>query len=452
VFPVPSELEAILLAFAPLFTCPTWRNARVLLIGAILALARRTVASALRAVGLADEPQFGKYHRVLSRARWSGREAAHILLGLLVAALPAGFPILLLLDETLERRKGRKIRAKGLFRDAVRSSRQNVVRCFGLRWISMMVLVPLPWCRRPWALPFLTVLAPSERTCKKLGQRHKSIAQWSCQMVLQVYRWLGRHPLVVLGDGAYAVVELIGRLQRVKGPITLVARFRWNAALYDPPPPQPPAKRGPKPRKGKRQPSLAARAADPNAAWTRLVVRWYNGILKPVDVLSGHSLWYTPGQAPVPIAWVIVRDPEGKIEDTPIVCSDPNASAQQIVEWFVLRWNIETTFEESRAHLGIETQRQWSDPAIARTTPALFGLYSIITLTALRMVSAGVRPTAQTAAWYRKQEASFSDVLALVRRRIWTVRYFENSLHQPEATQLPSAIVQKLIDHLACAA
>jgi hypothetical protein len=450
-FPVPAELESILLAFSPLFTRPTWRNARVLLIGAMLALTRRTVSAALRAVGLAYEPHFVNYHRVLSRAAWSGLRAAQILLGLLVAALPPGFPILLLVDETLERRKGRKIRAKGVYRDAVRSSRQKVVRCCGLRWISMMLLVPVPWCRRPWALPFLTVLAPSERTCNQLGQRHKSISKWSCQMVLQVYRWLDRHPLVVLGDGAYAVVDLIRRFQNLKGCVTLVARFRWNACLFDPPPAPVPGKRGRKPAKGKPQPSLRTRANDPNASWTRLAVRWYDGVIKPLDVLSGHSLWYTPGQAPVSIAWVIVRDPEGTLEDTPIVCSNPHAGVQQIVEWFVLRWNIEVTFEESRAHVGVETQRQWSDKAIARTTPCLFGLYSIVTLAALRIVSGGVLPLAN-AAWYRKREASFSDVLALVRRRIWTTRYFANSSNLPEATQLPPAIVQDLIDHLAYAA
>ncbi len=450
-FPVPCELEAILVAFAPLFTRPTWRNARVLLVGAILALTRRTVSAALRAVGLAYEPHFVNYHRVLNRARWSGLRAAQILLGLLVAILPPGFPIFILVDETIERRKGRKIRAKGVFRDAVRSSGQKVVRCFGLRWIAMMLLVPVPWCRRPWALPFLTVLAPSERTCEKLGQRHKSVTKWTCQMVLQVYRWLNRHPLVVLGDGAYAVVELIRRLQKLKGRVTLIARFRWNAALYDPPPPQVPGKRGKKPAKGKRQPSLRTRANDPNASWTRLVVRWYDGVLKPVDVLSGQCLWYTPGQPPVSIGWVIVRDPDGKFEDTPIVCSDPCLSAQQLVEWFVLRWNIEVTFEESRAHVGVETQRQCSDKAIARTTPCLFGLYSIITLAALRIVSAGVMPMAK-AAWYCKQEASFSDVLALVRRRIWTARYLANSSNLPNTTQLPPAIVQELIDHLAYAA
>jgi hypothetical protein len=208
--------------------------------------------------------------------------------------------------------------------------------------------------------------------------------------------------LILAGDGAYAAVELIESCRSLPNPVTLVARFRWNAARYDPPPLPIPGKRGRKPLKGKRQACLKERIVDPSTAWEQLSVRWYNGTTRELLVFSATSLWYTPGKPPVAIRWVVVRDPDGEIEDTPLLCTDLDATAQQIIEWFVPRWNIEVTFEELRAHLGVETQRQWSDRAIERTTPCLFGLFSLVTIMAVHMVTDGQLPVVQTA-WYRKE-------------------------------------------------
>jgi hypothetical protein len=356
-----------------------------------------------------------------------------------------------LVDETIERRNGPKIATKGVFRDAVRSSRKKVVYCFGLRWIAMMLAVPLPWSRRVWALPFLTVQAPSRRANENNGKRHKTVIDWTCQMLSLVRRWVPDRVVVLVGDGAYAAMDLIRRSQALPGTVILVARFRWDAALYGPPPSSVPGKRGPKPKKGKRQPSLTQRADDPSSVWKTVRVRWYEGVHKQVCLLSGVSLWYKSGTPPLPIRWVIVRDPEGKFEDTPLLCSDLEVTEQQIVEWFVLRWNIEVTFEECRAHLGLETQRQWSDHAIARTTPCLFGLFSLITLTAAHMVKDTQLPILQTA-WYRKTDAAFSDVIALVRRHIWTAKYYAMSSPPATRAQFQDDIVFHLIEHLSHAA
>ena len=450
--PLPAALEAVLRPFGPLFSPRVWRHARVLAAGAIVALRHRTVTACLRAVGLADERRFTNYHRVLNRAQWSTGAAAKILLGLLVERLPPSWPLVILVDETMERRKGRKIQTKGVFRDAVRSSRSKVVYCYGLRWISMTLVVPVPWSRRPWALPFLTVEAPSRKANEGIGRRHKTIIDWTCQMIAQVRRWVPpERPLVLVGDGAYAAMDLIWRCLTLAGSVTLVARFRWDAALYDPPPPPVPGKRGRKPKKGNRQPSLRERAADPSAAWQTLAVRWYEGVRKEVQILSGVSLWYKAGTPPVSIRWVIVRDPNADFEDTPILCTNLQVCEQHIVEWFVLRWNIEVTFQECRAHLGLETQRQWSSPAIARTTPCLFGLFSLVTLAAARMVEGGSLPIRQ-AAWYRKTDATFSDVIAVVRRQIWSSRYFAMSHSQANDAQLTGDLVRHLIDCLSEAA
>jgi hypothetical protein len=173
-FPLPPEIIALLANFAPVFDKRVWEHAMILLVGAILALGKRTVTAALRIMGLSDEKHFINYHRVLSRATWSSLALSRILLGLLILLLlSANAPLLLVVDDTLERRRGAQIKAKGVFRDAVRSSEKHVVTCFGLRWVCLMLLVPLPWATRPWALPFLTVLAPSARTQKKYGRHNE---------------------------------------------------------------------------------------------------------------------------------------------------------------------------------------------------------------------------------------------------------------------------------------
>jgi len=235
-FPLPPEIISLLANFAPVFDKRVWEHAVVLLIGAILAPGKRTVTAALRIMGLSDEKHFINYHRVLSRATWSGLALSRILFGLLVALLlSANAPILIVIDDTLERRRGAKIKAKGVFRDAVRSSEKHLVTCFGLRWVCMMLLVPLPWATRPWALPFLTVLAPSERTQTKQGKRHKSCVDWARQMLKQVYRWCATRPLVLLVDGGYAAVSLGLACSALPHPAILVTRLRLDASLYDPP-------------------------------------------------------------------------------------------------------------------------------------------------------------------------------------------------------------------------
>jgi hypothetical protein len=447
--PLPEGIIAVLGRFAPLFSRPVWRQVRVLVVGALLCQGARTVTAVLRVMGLKGEKRFGKYHRVLSRARWSGLVGARMLLGLLVTLLPPGWPLLVGIDETIERRKGRKIRAKGVYRDAVRSTEQHVVKCLGLKWVSMMLLVPLPWSSRPWALPFLTLLAPSRAANEKANKLHRTTVDWAWRMVRLVSRWLDR-PWVLVGDGAYACVRFAQRCQR-QG-VTLVARLRVDAALYDFPAPVPAGRRGRKPRKGKRQMSLKARASQAGTAgWTLTAVRWYGGERKRLWLLTGVSLWYSSGLAPVPIRWVLVVDPQGQARTEALFSTDVNLAAEMIVAWFILRWNVEVTFEESRRHLGVETQRQWSDWAIIRTTPVLLGLFSLACLMAHRLLATDALPL-QSTAWYAKSEATFSDVLAWVRRACWACRYFNGSRDQTEPVILPRDQWDTLLDQLASAA
>lgn len=444
-FHLPSEIQCVLLPFASIFSTPVWQNASILAIGAILCIGKRTVTSALRVMGLKDEKHFTNYHRVFNRTKWNALQAAKILLGMLICIIPESWPLVIAADESIERRKGKRIKAKGCYRDAVRSSKNRVVYCFGLKWISMMAIIPLPWSKRPWALPFLTVLAPSKAHNESRKKQHKTTVDWTCQMMKQIRRCLPYQAIVLVGDGAYAAVKLALCCLRFKVPVCLVSRLRLDACLYEFPPPPQPTKRGPKPKKGKKQSPLSERIKDKSVQWTPITIDWYEGIKRDLEILSGISLWYTPCFDPVPIKWVVVRDPSGQLQTEAFFCTDLAASEQQILTWFVLRWNIEVSFEELRKHLGFETQRQWSDPAIARTTPALFAMFSLVVLMALEILKSKTL-TIATCAWYQKTDAAFSDVIALVRRHIWCSRNYNNSSHEPKPTYLADHLLEALLD------
>jgi DDE superfamily endonuclease len=446
--PLPEAIILVLAPFAPLFSDRVWRHAQVLLLGAMLAPGARTVTTALRVMGLAGERRFTNDHRVLNRAIWSARQGSGILLGLLITLLvPPGATIVLGADDTVERRSGRKIRAKGCYRDAVRSSHKHVIRCFGLKWVSMMLLVPVPWSQRVWALPFLTAWCwPAEKSKRR---RHKTSVDWVRQMMKQVRRWLPGRQLVLVVDGGFAAVSLA--LACVQHHVTMVSRLRWDAALYHRPEPQPPGKRGPKPTKGKRQRSLQGWAERSDTPWEAVEVEWYGGQLKTLWVFSRTALWYTPKLPPVEIRFVIVCDPEGKLRMEAFFCTDLQATTVQILQWVVMRWAVEVTFEAGRAHLGLETQRQWSDQAIARTTPVLLALFSIVTLLALRLSQGGPIPVEATA-WYHKPEPTFVDCLALVRRHLWRAQYLVNSAADPEFVQFPRKVFELLLTGLPLAA
>jgi DDE superfamily endonuclease len=446
--PLPEAIIPVLAPFAPLFSHRVWRHAQLLLLGALLTPSARTVTAALRATGLAAERHFTNYHRVLNRATWSARQGSRMLLRMLVTQLvPPEATIVLGADDTVERRRGRKIHAKGCYRDAVRSSKSHVIRCFGLKWVSMMLLVAVPWSRRVWALPFLTALGwPAN---KRRQHRHKTSIDWVRQMMQQVRRWLPGRRLVLVVDGSFAAVSLA--LACVKSRVAMVSRLRWDAALYHPPEPQPRGKRGRKPAKGRRQRSLRAWASRSDTPWEDIEVAWYGGQRKQLWVFSHTALWYTPGLPPVDIRSVLVADPEGKLRMEAFFCTDLEATPAQILEWVVMRWSVEVTFQETRAHLGLETQRQWSDRAIARTTPVLLALFSIVTMLALRLSQAGQIPVPSTA-WYHKAEPTFVDCLALVREHLWRARFCVDSAPEPEFVQFPREALDLLLTRLSLAA
>ena len=450
---LPDAIVPILAPFATVFTNPTWQKAQLLMVGAILATGQRTVAAALRVMGRSDQDDYARYHEVLNRAVWSPREAARILLLLLLQYLDRGDgPLIFGIDETLERRRGAKIRARGIYRDAVRSSRHQLVKASGLRWISLMWLGQVPWAGRHWALPVLTVLAPSSRYYQRQGRRHKKISDWARQMVMLLRRWLPHRPLVLVGDNGYAVLDLLHCCQSLRQPVTLIARLRLDAALYAPAPPRRPGQNGRPPLKGERRPSLKTFLDQDQVTWTVAAVAWYDGTTRIVELTSQTAVWYRSGKPAVPLRWVLVRDPEGTFDPQALLCTDPSADPVQILQWFVLRWQLEVTFQEVRTHLGVETQRQWSDLAIARTTPILLGLFSWITLAAHALQEQ--HPIIQRrAAWYDKPSPTFVDAIALVRRHLWLASEgFSLSAGTTDIQELPATLYHRMVDSLAYAA
>jgi hypothetical protein len=303
----PEALEGWMRPFRCHFTAAVWRHVLVLVCGTLLAPGRRTVAAALRVMGLGEAAGFAAYHRVLSQGHWCSRAVAHRLLLLLVAAfVPAG-PVVVGLDDSIERRWGARIAARGIYRDPVRSSRGHFVKASGLRWLCVMPLAPVPWAGCVWGLPFLTVLAPSERYAAERGLRHKKLTDWGRQALLQVARWLPGRRLVAVADSGFAAIAL---LRDLAPHLAVVTRLRLDAGLYDPPPPRRRRARGRPPAKGARLPSLAARLRNPRTPWRRITVEgWYGRTTRRLDIASGTALWCHPGMR-VAIRWGPGQYPE----------------------------------------------------------------------------------------------------------------------------------------------
>lgn len=449
---LPEAIIPVLRQFELAFSEPVWQWATILLVGAILAPGRRTVTSILRVMGLSQERQFQTFHRVLNRDRWSSRQLSGILLRVLVNTfVPPDQVLVMGLDDHIERRRGAKIAAKGIYRDPVRSSKSFFVKTSGLRWVCLMLLAPIPWAQRVWALPFLTVLAPSERYHQERKMMHKTLVDHARQMIVQVRRWLPKRKIVIAADSSYAVLELLAAAAALPQPVTMVTRLRLDAALYEPAPPREQGKKGAPRKKGERQPSLVERLSAPSTVWERQHVRWYGGVMREVELASGTAVWYHSAKPVVPIRWVLIRDPLGEFEPQALLSTDQEVLAAQVVEWFVLRWQLEVTFEEARAHLGVETQRQWSVLAIARTTPALLGLFSLITVFAHEILGEQ-KMCVRQAAWYHKALPTFSDTLALVRQQLWPVNISWMSGAQSDVVIIPKALFERLTDTLAYAA
>jgi hypothetical protein len=433
----------ILAPFSIIFLCSkTWTKAVLLITGAILCKGGRTVCGALKVLGLQGEQAFANYHRVLNRAQWNALEGAKILLLQIIKTLGIT-ELVVALDDHVERRSGEKINGKGCYRDAVRSSRKFVVRCFGLKWIAMMVVVKLPWSKRIFALPFLTVLAFSQKANQARGKKHKTSVDLARQMCYQLRKWLPQMVIRLVADGGFASAQLAWTALKLN--ISLISRLRLDARIFD----FPQMKSGPgRPAKrGRRLPSPKTLLQCADTPWQETEAPWYGGRKKKLQYVTTTCLWSPIGGEAIPIRLVVIKDPARRFKPVALMSTDITLSVLMIIEEFVKRWAVEVTFREVREHLGVETQRQWSDKAIARETPALFALYSIIILIGLQLGRVPMR----TAAWYSKQGNTFSDILVEVRRILWRERYFAQVVENRDLTEILArdGLLNEIIDHLA---
>lgn len=438
---LPPSFVAWLAPFLAAFSRRTRATTAALAVGAVLAVGPRTVTNCLRVLGLADHPSFTAFHRVLNRNAWSGLALARTLLLMVVAAFVPSGPIIIGLDHTLERRRGPRIGPAGRFYDALRSSQQQDATSRGLRWLSAMVLVDVPFSGRVWALPVLTALTPSKAWSERQGRRHRTVIEWARRVLLTLRRWLPVRTLVAVMDGEFAALEL---LHALSPSMVVITRLRKDARLFDPSPAY--GKRGRPARKGERQPLLAARITDPTTRWQRVVqasrTSWRSAGW--IEYAHGTALWHHGGKPIVPILWVLVRYPDGRREPEAFLCTDTQASPRDVLDCFNRRWSVETTYEEARAHLGVETQRQWSDPAIFRTTPLLLGLYTAVTLY-VHQNAERLALSPRRAAWYPKPAATFTDALARLRQHLW-FEHFVTSAAITDMTEPIAPAIQRIIE------
>ncbi len=418
---LPPSILAHLHPFRTIFvTKKTYLKASLLLIGVLLCQGSRTICSVLRVLGLKGEKTFAKYHHVLNRAKLKTLEGSKILLQKI--DLDQDEPLTLVIDSHLERRKGSRIWAKGHYRDAVQSGNKYTVISSGLKWLSVMALKKISWSKRTFALPFLTVLMPHEESNKSKRKQHKTMHDWTCQIIMQIRRWLPKRKIILTADSEFASAAIA--ISCVKQSIAFISRLKLNARLFDFPIQ---SHKGRPRKKGLRLPGVGAMLNNPEIQWMTIEINWYGGKVKEVQCMTGTCLWHvmTHSATPITIRYVLIKDPEGKFKPVLLMSTDIELGVKQIIETYVKRWNIEVTFHETREHLGIETQRQWSDKAIARTTPILFALYSIVVLIGRELIKEDYIKIDKTA-WYQKDEIKFSDIIKGIKKYILEKMYFCN--------------------------
>ena len=443
---LPNAVAEAFTPFQKLFVQQrSWQKAQLMLVGVLLCRGKRTVSRVLRVMGLEHDPHYGNYYRVLSRVGWSGLAGAEILLGLIVSVF-VETTVVIGVDETLERRWGQQIWGLGIYRDGVKSSQTHPVKSSGVRWQVMQVLVTLPWSRRVWGLPFLSVMVPAASTARPGNRAYKTSLDWAMQMVAVVSRWLKRR-WVCVADGGYGNAKF-GWACRVHN-VALVSRMPWKANLYEFAPTMPNRYRGRPRTKGVRLPSMQQQMEKLRfESGCFHTLRWYGGTYALRQLVSGTAVWDVDGYPPLPLRWVLVIDPTGKQPPTALFSTCLILSPTQIVELYVSRWSLEVTFEETRAHLGFQSQRQWSKAATTRTTPVLLALFSLTCLIAQHLHT--LTPlTPHSTAWYDKPELTFTDLLEAVRASLWRTRLFPGLAPSLTPTLFSEAERESLIQQLA---
>lgn len=432
--------------FAPNFTRPTFRRFLTLLGAAILTVGRRTVANLLRTAGSLADGASSSYRRVFSQARWSSIGLAEVLTRRVAALLPPGAEVVLIADDTVFSHPGRRVFAKARHRDPVRSSHAFTAWRYGHKWVVLAVLVRFPFAVRPWALPVLVALYRDPADDRREKRRHRTPAQQAIRLVRLMLHWLPHRRFVSVGDSAYGTHEFARFAGRHRERLTLVSKLHPEANLFEPPPSYGGLGR---PRiKGARRPKPREAVAE-GGRRRRMTVAWYGGGNRCVETATGTGSWYKKGEDLVPIRWAFVHDRDGTHRDEYFYATDATFGVRRIVETYTGRWSIETTFQEARSELHVQTTRGRSRPTVLRAVPCLFGLYSVVA-----MLYAALPRGRRTGgvAWPGKTTVTFSDALSAVRRWIWAEGVFAHAPDGPSVRKLPPPIREILYAALAPAA
>ena len=436
---LPPEAIPLLAALAPTFTQPTYRRFVALLLAAVLTTGRRTVANLLRTLAGLAPGHRTDYQRVLSRAPWSALELGCARAGLILLHLIPGGTVVLVGDDTVDGHPGKKVYGKARHRDPVRSTHSLTAWRYGHKWVVLAVLVRLPGATRPWALPVLVDLYRSEEDDRRRKRPHRTPAQLMCRLLrLLLLRFPGRR-FVFVGDAGYGTHEVARFCHRHRDRLSLLSKLHPEANLFDPPPPyrgqgRPPVKgpRRPKPRE-----AVAAARRHP-----RLSVAWYGGGTRRVGTVSGDGHWYKSGNGLVPIRWVFVHDLDGTHRDEYFFATDLALDVARIIALYTSRWNIETTFQELRCHLGLETTRGWCRATVLRAAPCLFGLYSVVAVLYTALPEA---KRSGVVAWPGKAGVTFSDALTAVRRWLWDESVFPRAGCAEGLQELPEPLREVIL-------
>ena len=445
---IPRAAEPLIQEFAVAFTQPTFSRFVILLFAAILVPGRRTVTNLLRTMHTLAPGHPSSYHLVFSKRCWLSWPLARVLAGFILRHWVPEGPVRLCGDDTVDEHRGKKVYGKACHRDAVRSTHSFTAYRWGHKWVVLAVLVKFPFSTRLWALPVLVALYRSKEWNRRHGRAHKTPAELMRQLLVVMMHWFPQRTFVFAGDGGFGTHELARLAHRHHSRLTLVSRFYPDANLYAPPPPVR-GKRNGRPRKKGRK--LAAPAdVVKRSRRTRLTVAWYGGGSRRVEVVSGIGHWYKTGEGLVGVRWVFVHDCTGTHRDDYFFTTDLAMTPKTIVETFTGRWSIETTFQEMRAYLGLETTRGWTEKTVLRAAPCLFGLFSVIALLYAQLPARHVEGIGIL--WPGKTERTFSDAITAVRRWLWSDWVFATPRHHVPFAKLSRPIKTVLLYALAPAA
>ena len=442
---LPSEARPLLEALSPVFTAPTFVRFVALLCSAILCTGRRTVANLLRTAAPLTDGHRTTYQRVFSYAEWSALHLACQLSRLVLALVPDDQPVILVGDDTVDGHPGRKVYGKARHRDPVRSSHGYTAWRYGHKWVVLAVLIRFPWANRPWALPVLVDLYRSEEDDQKRRRPHRTPAQVMTTLLRVMLLWFPDRRFVFVGDSGYGTHELARFVHRHRARLSLVSKLHPEANLFEPPPPY--SGKGRPPVKGPRRPKPKQAVA--GATLKTEKVAWYGGGEREVGVLVGTGHWYKAGQGLVPIVWVYVKDQTGTHRDEYFFSTDTTMTSVAMIGAYAGRWNLETTFQEARCFLGLESTRGWCRRTVLRAAPCLFGLYTVVALLYRNLPES---KRVGRVEWPGKTTVTFSDALTSVRRWLWREWVFPQTGGGVALDQLPESLHKVLFYALAPAA